>query len=251
MERAKIRRFSKIFRPLESMELHVWPLTISSRSLLVDAISSNLTKTGMPGGAAMIFPIDVALGALQYGSARLPQSAPLLYQEYDRLRSEVELRVAIAPGLVCLATVLPFGSRPLIVSLAAMIGIVILIQAAQKYRLSHGILANCYYQKYVDFPIVEALQESIALLDPKPKSEATWMAAMVSILFNRGFFDEASTCLGDMHREGLPAQAQEKVKQYLEVNCPELADSWRAEISAGGVKKISSAQNSSVANESL
>ncbi|WP_460440281.1 hypothetical protein [Amycolatopsis stemonae] len=209
------------------MDLHFWPLNQTSRSMMFEAIRSRLTRTGMTAVGTFGFPIEQAIKTLPYGATRLSQTAPALYQEYDRLASEVDLRVAISPAIIAASCTFPTGNHFILIPLATLVSATLLVQAAQKLRRSHELLANCYYQDYIDLPIVETVRDGIAALDETPQNDNEWLCALVITLENRGFYQEARTALDEIE-DVTHEEAQKEMEAIFRKKNPDLADDWVA-----------------------
>ncbi len=191
--RAVYRRPKWFFSLPQRFELHAWPLNLAGRSLMIDAINSRLSGVGMPSRAAMCFPYDSVIRGLKYMAPQLTSSAPAQFQEYDRLRAEVELRVAVVPALLALSFVVPLEPRPVAVSGAIFICIVLSLQVGKGVRESSNLLANAAYLGYLKSPSLEGLAAELeSLKNNKPYSDGGWIAAMVTALDKLGLYDEAS-----------------------------------------------------------
>jgi hypothetical protein len=167
----------------------------NARGLVMDADGRILAKVGVPGSAALMFPLEHVLASLPFIAPQLAQSAPTQYQEYDRLRAEVDFRIAIVPPLIVLACVLPFNARPWLIVAVAICGAVLLMQSVGQGRASMDILANAAYLGYASAPIVQSVADYLAQLESPPGAVGEWVAAMIIGLDKTGFFDERETML--------------------------------------------------------
>ena len=170
----------------------------AARTLAINAIHRTLSKAGATGGAVFAFPVDSAIETLPYTAAQLAQTAPLQYQEYDRLRAEADLRLAIVPPLLFLSVVVPLRGRLWFVAGAIVMAIVLYAQASSELRSADLILANAAYLELVTFPSVSSLAELLSNLDPQPKSQGEWMGAIVGGLALLGLFEESDHALKDL-----------------------------------------------------
>jgi hypothetical protein len=193
--RGPLRQPRWFFRLVMRMELNVWPLTVAGRSLLIDALQARLSKVGVPGSASIMFPLDNVLSNLRFSAAQLASTVPSQYQEYDRLRSEVDLRVAVVPPLVALATVLPVGPKWPVVGGAIFIGVMLWVQAAQTTRAANDLLGNSAYLDQLKVPAIESLASELEKVSPKPASSGAWIAEMIMTLDRLGLFDDSEALL--------------------------------------------------------
>ena len=80
----------------------------SARGLIMEANARELAKAGVPGSAALLFPLEETIDSLAFTAPQLSQTAPTQYQEYGRVRSEIAFRMAVVPAIVALTAVLLF-----------------------------------------------------------------------------------------------------------------------------------------------
>lgn len=195
--RAPNRRPEWFFRLVQRLELHVWPLTVAGRTLLIDAIQSRLARAGVPGSASNMYPFESLLANLRFSAAQLAITAPAQFQEYDRLRSEVEFRVALAPPLVILAALLPAAPRLAILTFSTFAAIMFLIQAIKSTRAANNLLANAAYLEQLKLPALEGLATELEKLESKPVSTGQWIAEIVMALHRIGLFEEETALLSE------------------------------------------------------
>src|SRR6266702_503524 len=134
----------------------------SARGLVMEANSRELAKVVVPGTAAMMFPLEEFLSSLAFTAPQLSQTAEAQYQEYDRVRSEAQFRVAVVPPIIALAAVLPFNGKPWILIAAIFAGLILLLQAVGQGLQSMDILANAAYLGYVTVPMVQSITEYLS-----------------------------------------------------------------------------------------
>lgn len=180
-----------IYKSASSIESAIDPVSGTAHSLVYDATLATLGRAGVPGSSAQIFPVELVTRSIRYLAAQLSVSAPDLYQSYDRLKSESELRIVIAPPLLALAVVAPLNGKPWIVMVATLASAVLLGQSVSQHRAANDILANAAYLDQVTLPAVQAVAETVNSLPDTPGNNGEWMGAIVVALDKRGFFDEA------------------------------------------------------------
>lgn len=73
------------------------PISNAARALVAAAVYTSLGKLKASPLVAAMFPVDHVIKLVGYSAPQLAITAPALYQDYDRLRSEAALRMAIAP----------------------------------------------------------------------------------------------------------------------------------------------------------
>lgn len=220
------RRSTKwVYSLISKFELRTWPLTPTSRGLIHDSIGSSLAKAGVPGSAALFFPTEGVINQLEITATQLSQTASVQYQEYERLQAESVLRLAIIPPLVALAITSPLHAKLIVVFIAIIATCVLGIQAASSIRVSQNLLANALYQGYIEIPIVNTVTATLVDLDPKPKSSGQWIGAIITAFWNLGFFDEAHTALDEVNSKDYENKWSD-AKEYLDINCKELAGWW-------------------------
>ncbi|MFJ8202231.1 MULTISPECIES: hypothetical protein [Micromonospora] len=139
----------------------------------------------------MTYPLDWAITSLRYAGPHLAVTAPVLYQDYDRLKAEAELRLAIVPPLFFMSVLAPLNGKLWVVSAVALACIVLLGQAVAQTRAANNVLANAAYIEQVTIPAVKAVADYLAALHPKPNSDGAWIGAMLVAMHHRALFDEA------------------------------------------------------------
>lgn len=130
----------------------------------------------------MMYPIETLSSNIRFSAAQLATTAPTQYQEYDCLRSEVEVRVAVAPPLVALAIVLTVRPRGVALVGTILVSALLLLQAAKNTRAVSNILANAAYLEQLKIPSLEGLAAELEKLDPKPQTTGAWLGAMIIAL---------------------------------------------------------------------
>lgn len=197
----------------------------------MEANSRALAKVGVPGSAAMMFPLDVVLDSLSLTAPQLSQTAETQYQEYDRVRSEAQFRVAVVPPIIALAAVLPTNGKPWIIIAAVFASLILLLQAVGQERNAMDILANAAYLGYITVPMVQSITEylsglsdrlAVSGLSNQLTELGEWLGAIVHGLWERGYFEEADLMLHEL------AELNEDdlfvLRQYLEHHEPEQAN---------------------------
>lgn len=222
-ERAPLRRPYSLYRTLRALQVNIWPLTSAGRGLIIDAVQSRLSRSGVPGSASLLYPFESLLDNLQVNSSQLASTAPLQYQEYDRLNAEIELRLAVTPALVALASVIPLPSRVVPVAIASFVAVVLLTQAAKNVRDANDLIATAAYLEHLKLPALEGIASELDKLVDKPSTKGSWIAAMVLALNRIGQFEESRSLLEE-------ATFLDDEEDRLEVlrNLP--ADSWEREL---------------------
>lgn len=196
-QRAKDRRPRWIFNLHRSRELHVWPFTIAGRSILIDAMQRSLGANGVRGIALMFFRVRTLEETLPFGAIQLSQTAPVQYQEHDRLKSETELRIAVVPPLVVISIVLSVRFSWLLTILGAIAVGALLVQAFKNTRQRYDLLANAAYLNLIDLPVVDATISGLSDLEPRPSTDGHWIAALIAAFDRRGLYDESDFALGE------------------------------------------------------
>ncbi|GAB3986580.1 hypothetical protein GCM10029978_102490 [Actinoallomurus acanthiterrae] len=146
----------------------------------------------------LIYPIETAIDKIRFGAAQLSKEAPTQYQEYDRLRSEADLRIAVVPPLLTLTFIVPFHERMWVVLAVSVACAALLCQAAVHTRAANEILANSIYAGYVTIPQVQSIVEYLKSLDPQPRKDGEWMGAILNGLDTLAQYDEAEFALQDL-----------------------------------------------------
>jgi hypothetical protein len=187
----------------------------------MEANSRALAKVGVPGTAAMMFPLDEVLSSLSFTASQLSQTAETQYQEYDRVRSEAQFRVAVVPPVIALAAVLPTNGELWIPIAVVFAGLILLLQAVGQERQSMDILANAAYLGYVTVPMVQSITEYLSGLPSQPEKVGEWMGAMVQGLWERGYFEESEAMLYELAE--LNEVDLSDLRQYLEDHQPDIA----------------------------
>lgn len=209
-------------RRMSSLSTRSEPISLNGRALIIDYIMSTLTKSGVTGAAALIFPYDLVIYDLPNNSAQLSQLAPAQYQEYDRIQAEAEFRVAVVPPLMAMA--LQLSTTYALVPVGTAIAcVILLVQSVGLNRKANDILASAARLGYVGIMQVQSLSELLSTLEPRPDTDGAWMAAMAAGLKRLGFFDENEGLL----RELLTLDQEEDfaaAEAYLREHDPEEAD---------------------------
>jgi hypothetical protein len=219
------RRPLWLFKAIERFDLRTWPFSLTARSLLLDAVKSRLSKAGISGTAALMFPYEAAIDALPHSAAQLSQTAPIVYQEYDRLRAEADLRLAVPIPLIALASSIQISGKVGVVAASVAVATVLLLRAIDNLRSANDILANSAYLNYVSIPIVESVAEAVGALDTTPVSDGQWIGAIIVSLSDKGFFEELDMAF-DEALELDQSKDRKEVRQYLGEHSPDLAERW-------------------------
>jgi hypothetical protein len=170
----------------------------TARSLIVGAVNRTLGRAGAPGAACLAYPYDFVFESIRYTAPYLAVTAPVLHQDYDRLRSEVELRLSIVPPLLLGATLSPLNGKVWLVAAVSIGCIILLGQAVLQKRASINVLANAAYVDQVPIPSVKAVADQLEELQPKPTSDGAWIGAILLSLELRGFFEETSAMIDEL-----------------------------------------------------
>ncbi|MCI4063673.1 hypothetical protein MRQ36_14190 [Micromonospora sp. R77] len=189
-----IRLFANLVTARKSLQ----PISLTARQLIVDAVQNIFGRSKAPGSVSLIYPIDSVLDSLSYSAAHLAVAAPTLYQEYDRLRSESEFRVAVVPPMLTLAILLPLEHSPYIILFTAVGCCVLLAQAVQQVRAANNILANAVYLDHATLPNIQSVADAFKDLVPQPETDGQWIGALIAILDHKGLFDEANAATGEL-----------------------------------------------------
>jgi hypothetical protein len=193
----------------------------SARGLVMEANSRALAKVGVPGSAAMMFPLDEVINSLSFTAPQLSQTAETQYQEYDRVRSEVQFRLAIVPPIIALAAVLPTSGKPWVLIAAVVAGLILLLQAVGQERQSMDIVANALYLGYVTVPMVQSISEYLSGLPSPPEELGEWLGVMAQGLWERGYFEEADEMMNELaHLNEVDLLV---LRRYLAHHQPEIA----------------------------
>ncbi len=163
----------------------------------------------------MMFPIEYVIAGLAPCAVQLSQSAPVQYQEYDRLRAEAELRMAVAPPLVILVVLLPVSAGPWLIVAGTVSALVLLLQAARNVRASYDLLAHSANLDYLEVPLIKSVAAALEKIDPKPTSRGEWIAAIIVGLEELGFYDEWQSTLDEAAELDQP-EDREAVLRYLQ-----------------------------------
>jgi hypothetical protein len=169
-------------------------ISINANSLLYDYVISALADSGVPGTAAMMFPVENLHDRLIQCSAQLSQVAPAQYQEYDRIQAEADFRLAVVPPLLAASCIIPVGYRWLLISGTAIFSLILLSQSVSLNRKANDILASAARLGYLEIPEIKSLSTYSTEIDPLP-NDAAWIGAMMIGLNRRGFFDEADALI--------------------------------------------------------
>jgi hypothetical protein len=200
--RLKYRRPAWLFQRLDRLPmrlgLHTWPLSQPSRSLLIDAINSALTRDVLKGESIFAFPLEAAVDSLPHTAAQLAVTAPAQYEEVERSRLDSLFRAAIVPPLLALAVVVPTSNHLAWVAVGIVVSGVLLIQSLGERRAVFDLLATAAYLGHVTIPLVDTVVEGLGRLNPQPRSSSEQMVALVVVLQDRGFYDESETAMREI-----------------------------------------------------
>jgi hypothetical protein len=179
------------------MELHAWPLSVAGHGLFVDALQTRLSRAGVPGFASMMFPLENVRSNLKFSAAQLASTVPSQYQEYDRLRGEVDLRLAISPALVTLAITLPVAPKEIVIAGTSFIALVLWIQAAKTARQADDLLANAAYLDQIKIPAIENVATELEKVENRPATAGAWIAEIIMTLDRLGMYDESESLVAE------------------------------------------------------
>jgi hypothetical protein len=185
--------------------------------LVIAAVTKALGEVGVPGIASQVFPAEQVMEALPFAVPQLSQTAPQQYQEYDRVRSEAEFRLAIVPPIVFLAVIAPVNGRTWIIMGALLSCVVLLCQAFYQERRSNDILANAAYLGYITLPMVQAAIDYVSKVKP-PVNDGEWIGAIIVGLTQRSYFDASDAALRELVE--FKPDTVDAARAYLEAHAP-------------------------------
>ncbi|GAA1398449.1 hypothetical protein ACFQZ4_52585 [Catellatospora coxensis] len=174
------------------------PISLTARGFIFDAQLNAFTKVGVPGVAAMHYPVRHTISTLEHSAAQLAITAPVLYQEYDRLRSEAEFRIGCTPPIVCLAIVAPLNHKMWLVAAVGAGCLVLVLQAIRQTRSAADILANAAYLGHISFQAVDGLVDAVQRVQPTPTTDGAWIAAIIVAMDRRAQFEEREVVIGEL-----------------------------------------------------
>jgi hypothetical protein len=218
----RARRPRLFFSLMRALANATRPMSISARSLVIDSINSTLSKVGVPGGAAFIFPAETAIAGLHNCAGQLSQAASPQHQEYDRVRCEVELRLAVVPPILVLGIIAPLNGRELLISGSVLVSAVLLWQANQQTRAAAEILANATYFGYATIPLAQSVADYLTALEARPNRDGEWMGAIIVGLHFGGYFEEGDMALRDLLE--FNEYDRSVAREYLGTHDPEQAE---------------------------
>lgn len=227
----------EIRKRLVSLELGTWPFSSTAFGMIIDTIQQKLTSAGAATGSVFLFPDDSAKTALSDSAPQLAHSASILYERYDRVRSEAELRTAVSPPLLAFALAFPARQHALAILASIVAGAVLLTQAVQKTREANGLLSNYFYLGYIEVPVLSTVESALAHHSSGSiLSEGRSAGIIASALFNRGYFEAGENALQSIIEEELDFQKESDgdlqsyisdVSNVLKNNCIPLYESWK------------------------
>ncbi len=103
----------------------------------------------------------IVLKEFDLAGLRLSKDAPEQYQQYDRLRTEGEFRLAIAPPVftlgVALSTILPNVTGNSIGAILVLDGSLLIWQGVKHHHKADDLLASALYFGYTSVPLLDML----------------------------------------------------------------------------------------------
>ncbi|MET9275611.1 hypothetical protein [Kribbella sp. NPDC003557] len=136
---------------------------------LISAAIQNSIPDGADDGVANVLGAPVALAEIELAALRLSKELPEQYQQYDRIKSEGELRTSIAPALAAVG----FGvslyavNVPIGVAVALVGFCVALTISSQGHALrleAESLIATAIYLKWTGTPTVDAISADLKQL---------------------------------------------------------------------------------------
>ncbi|RKE07955.1 hypothetical protein C8E86_2795 [Catellatospora citrea] len=209
-----VRNPKALFRTAQRLSRAWSPISLTARGFIFDAQLNSFIKVGVPGISAITYPVEPALSTLGHSAAQLAITAPALYQEYDRLRSEAEFRLGCAPPLAFLATVAPLNYKPWIITAVVTGCLVLILQAVTQTQSANDILANSAYLGHISIQTVEGLAEAIKQMTPVPNTEGGWIAAIIVAMERRAQYEEKDAVIAEL-KEFNPVTLSEALR-YLD-----------------------------------
>jgi hypothetical protein len=195
------------------MERRLALISVEARRFVIDYIVTTLSEAGVPSSVALIYPFEFAIDGVRTNSMQLAQSAPVQYQEYDRLQAEADFRLGVVPPLLTIALVLPW-SHLISLGVAAVACTVLLVQSMTQSKAAVEIVALATIQGYASILPVKLLAEYLRSLEPQPDSKGAWAGAIIVGLTRYGFHEEADSAiygLPDMEDEDSVRTAREYI----------------------------------------
>jgi hypothetical protein len=139
-----------------------------------------------------MFPLENVLTNLKFSAAQLASTVPSQYQEYDRLRGEIDLRIAIAPALIALTIAMPVTPKGVAIVGTSFIALMLWIQAARTSRQANDLLANAAYLDQLKMPAIESLASELEKLSEEPATTGAWIGEMIMALDRLGMYDDSA-----------------------------------------------------------
>ena len=167
------------------------------------------------GSRPAALPIHTLEETLPFGAVGLSQTAPVQYQDYDRLKSEVELRMALMAPLSVVGFILATRVNLLIILGVLVVVATFAIQSVKYTRQRYDLLANAAYLDLIKLTAVDGTISSISRLDPQPKTNGQWIAALIAGLERQGLYDESGHAMSEI-REMDDADEVDDVIDYLQ-----------------------------------
>jgi hypothetical protein len=192
------------------------PLTPTIRTPILDAVAAMYASIGARSGAHFSFPTEAVYARLESTALQLSQSAPEQYQEFDRLRSEAELRSGIIPPLlvwtVLLSTTIVWWlAVPFIVALG-----VLGWQAHRARRSARLLVATAIYHGTTLDPLMSAMNRQLSELPrSREPTSGEWTALTVVALERLGEYDAAERAFWDSFDGEWPSEDQDEDTQAL------------------------------------
>ncbi|MGA3541563.1 hypothetical protein ACK8GE_19955 [Micromonosporaceae bacterium DT194] len=191
------------------------PISHTARALISDSIKNILTRAGAPASVARYYTLESVTSSIGHSAAHLSITAPPLYQDYDRFRSEAEFRIAIVVPLTCLSAVAPVQGKPLLVTTTIVGCGVLLAQAISQIRAANNILANAAYHGHAALVSVQQVADRLKDKGRALKTPGAWAGAMISTMERCGQLKEARAATGLLASRAASPDAYEGL-EYLE-----------------------------------
>lgn len=133
-------------------------LSMEGRARLDLVIRNSLAVA--PDGIARLFPAGVITRDLPATLLQLSKEAPDQFQQIDRLRGEVEFRIAVAFPLFCLIALVSHGG-PLWVLPLLIVPVSLAWPALRLRQESNDLLVTAAYLGYVEPPVLTAVRTAL------------------------------------------------------------------------------------------
>jgi hypothetical protein len=172
--------------------------TASTRRLLLDYLSREFADIKAPASVSLAFPFEAVIADFRSTEFRLWTTALSQYEEYDRIRSEAEVRSAITPPLLALGITIA-ARYSLWIGLGLSVAFCVLPWQAMRLRQRGGeLLANAIHQGVVGIPQIEEIVANLKSRNLEEDAEGSWLGATITALMQRGLFDQADAMITEI-----------------------------------------------------